>query len=452
MRLTLGVKRLGIMDAKPTAHFALILLILLAFPRPGHAGEALTLEQCIRLALQHNPTFAGERAALREAQASYLVARAGLLPKLSVSAYYNRLNADRLSPLGTAATPSALYTSDAFAGLTVSQLIFDGGHARAGTRAAAHGVAAGRAGVAASRAETVYQVTKAYFGVLEAKALTEVAQEATRRQRDFEQLTSEFFRAGKVTRLDVIRARAQTLDAERTQINAVEVERLAGAVLQEAIGLDARGPIAVAGTLPAHVEPPLPEADLMRAAAADNPDLRSAGQLVHQARENVRAARGVSYPALSLQGGYGREDRNVGGEAPLWTAGVFVNWPIFEGGAIRAGVDAADARLTQIEQARRALQIAVQVQVDQALAAWRTAIADVRAARSLVATDREAVHTAVGLYRAGMATALDVLTAQTDLTAAEGSEVQALTAYTAARAQMARVTGPVDITHQEPRP
>lgn len=91
--------------------FALIFLVLLAFPGPGSAVEPLTLEQCIKLALQYNPGLASERAALLEAQASYRVARAGLLPKLSANAYYDRLNADRLSPLGTAAIPSVLYTS-----------------------------------------------------------------------------------------------------------------------------------------------------------------------------------------------------------------------------------------------------------------------------------------------------------------------------------------------------
>lgn len=79
----------------------------------------------------------------------------------------------------------------------------------------------------------------------------------------------------------------------------------------------------------------------MRAAASRNPDLRRYGQQVRLARENMRAARSAYDPTLSLQGGYGREDRNVGGEAPLWTAGVFMSWPLFAGGAIDAQVDQA---------------------------------------------------------------------------------------------------------------
>lgn len=445
----------GCMDTGRTAHLtngaciALVLIVVIVFQEPGFADEPLSLDQCIALALARNPALAGEREALREARANYRAARAGLLPKLSASAYYNRLNADRLSPLGTAMTSSALYTSDAFAGLTASQLLFDGGRTRAGARAASSGIAASRAGVASSQAQTVYAVTQAYFGLLEAQALTQVAAEAARRQQDFERLTTAFFAAGKVTRLDVIRAQAQTLDAERTQVNASEVERLAGALLQQAIGLNARGAIRISGTLPGHVEQPLPETQLMEAAAAHNPDLHRYAHQLRQARENVQAARGENYPTFSLQGGYGYEDRNVGGQAPLWTAGLFVNWPLFEGGAIRAQVDQAHARLAQIAQAWRAAQIQVQVQVDQALAAWRTAVVDVKAARKLVQTDREAAHTAVGLYRAGKATALDVLTAQADLAAAQGSEVQALTAYAVARAEMVRVTGRADVAGKE---
>lgn len=92
------------------------------------------------------------------------------------------------------------------------------------------------------------------------------------------------------------------------------------------------------------------------------------------------------------------------------------------------------------------------MQVDQALAAWRTAITDVRSARKLVETCREATHTAVGLYRSSMATALDVVTAQASLTVARGSGVQALTAYAIARAAMVRVTRLASIASKESSP
>ena len=97
--------------------------------------------------------------------------------------------------------------------------------------------------------------------------------------------------------------------------------------------------------------------------------------------------------------------------------------------------------MTQAEEARRSLALDLSAQVYDALAAWRVALSDARAAARLVETGSEAVAAAEALYRSGKVTALDVLTAQSDLARAEGAKVSAATAYALARAQLARLTG-----------
>ena len=101
----------------------------------------------------------------------------------------------------------------------------------------------------------------------------------------------------------------------------------------------------------------------------------------------------------------------------------------------------AQARLTQAQETRRALELDIGTQVRDVLGAWRTALSDARAATRLVETDREALAAAETLYRAGKATALDVLSAQADLARAEGAQVTALADHAGAQARLARLTG-----------
>ncbi|MBP9085754.1 MAG: TolC family protein, partial [Kofleriaceae bacterium] len=171
------------------------------------APELLTLEQCIALAHAHNPGLTLEQARLYETEAEYQVARAGLLPKVSMSAYYNQLDPDRLSPVGVGLPGVTLFTGEAFANLRVRQLVFDGSTRQTRT-ATKLGVDAQRAGVATAQNETAYAVALAYTRLVAASSLVKVADEGLKRQAAFTTLTEGFFRVGKIPRLDLLKAQS----------------------------------------------------------------------------------------------------------------------------------------------------------------------------------------------------------------------------------------------------
>ncbi len=408
---------------------------------PGETREGLTLQQCLELALKKNPALAVQTAKSAEAESDYRAARAGLLPKLSATGYANYLDEDRLSPAGSALPGVSLFGREAYGGLIARQLLFDGGKTTASRRAAAHGAKLKQMDLDAARDETVYQVSRAFFQAVEARELVPVAEEALKRQQQFETLTADFLKAGKATRLDGLKAEAARLDAERIVFSARELETLAGVRLAQMIGLDSDVSIRPAGELPRDFAQPAGQTDLVQVTLEQNPDLKSAALQMKQAEESVRSARGSYLPEVSLLGSYGYRDRDVGGGAPEWTIGAVASWSLFDGGLISAQVNKAKARLAQAEQSRRALELEVLAQMREALSAWRIAHSDLQAALKLVETGRESVKTAETLYRAGKATALDVLTAQADLARAEGTLVQIATGYAVSRARLLRLTG-----------
>ena len=423
------------------------LLIMLGAAPPALAqepeGEALNLEQCVALALEHNPSVTVERERLQQAEEDAVVARAALLPKLSGSAYYNRLDPHRLNPAGFASstgTPPTLFVEEGFAGLRLRQLVIDGS-SWPSLRAASLGVEAQRSSVVMAQAETIFAVTLAHTRLVEAQNLVSVAQEAVKRQVAFEALTEALYTAGKISHLDKLKAELQRLDAERAVVAAREAAALAQALLRRAVGVATDRPVRASGELRQQLDPPPSEAEVLSSAVNGSPQLQRLAAQARQLDAAVWAARGLHFPEVSLQGAYGYRQRDVGGGAGEYSAGVFLDVPLFSGLATQAQVKRAQARRRELEANRQAVEDQLRVDAREALTSWRVAVESARFASKSLELNREAVAAATSLYESGEATALDVLTAQADLTRAEGTWVQALGDYAIAQARVSRVTG-----------
>lgn len=417
----------------------LLVLAAACLASPVAADQRLTLAQALDLALKENPNLGAASARSSEAEADYAIAAAGLLPRVAANASVSQFNEDRLGPLNSSS--SALYTRESFGGVTGRQLLFDGGKTTASKSAAQRGVEAGHMGFQATREETVYRVSQAFSRALDARDTVSVAASALKRQQAFEALTADFFKAGKTTRLDLLKAEAARLDAERVLANTRETEKMSVVALAQAIGLRPGLAFSIEGALPGRFEAPSPDDEMLHIATARNPDLQQAQAQVAQAEESLRSAQAARTPELALLGSYGYRERDIGGSAPEWIVGLAGTWTLYDGGALPAQSEKARARLSQAREAERSIDLEVQTLLKDALRAWRTALNDARASAKLVEANSESLKAAEVLYRSGKATALDVLTAQADLAQAEGDQVHAAANYAVARYAVARLVG-----------
>lgn len=296
-------------------------------------------------------------------------------------------------------------------------------------------------GLRTTREETIYRVSQAFSRALDARDSVRVAASTLDRQRGFEALAADFFKAGKTTRLDALKAEAARLDAERRLANAREAEKMALVTLAQAIGLSPDLAFSIQGELPTHFAEAPPDDEMYRVATANNPDIQQARIQVVQAEEGLRSAQAARKPELALLGAYGYRDRDIGGSAPEWTLGLAGTWTLYDGGTLTAQAEKARARLNQAREAQRVVDLGVQAQLKDALRAWRIALNDTRANAKLAEANQESLKAAEVLYRAGKATALDILTAQADLARTEGARVRAAADYAMARHAVARWIG-----------
>jgi outer membrane protein TolC len=161
--------------------------------------------------------------------------------------------------------------------------------------------------------------------------------------------------------------------------------------------------------------------------------------------EDIKAAHGGYKPSVQLFAGYGSRSsqfsddlsRDVSG----WHAGAQVNWDVFDGlltrGKVRQARAVRDRARTEIEDTTRQVEFEV-----------RTAYSTFVEAREVLESQRkvqeqaeEALRLANSRAEAGSGTQLDVLNAQTALTEARTTQIQALRDYLVARARLLRAIG-----------
>jgi outer membrane protein len=429
----------------------LVILVATGTAAPAKNYQALTLEDCLALAREHNPALGASREKIREMVADFDAARSKFFPRLTLLSYYQRLEPNRLSP-GGAATAQTLFGQEGLLSLTGKQLVFDGLKTYHNTRAAALGKKAQQQEVARTADDVTYQVTEAFYRLMEAKEDLKVAAEALKERQEFLELTEAFFQAGKITRVDAYKARSQMLEAEQGQVEAGNAVRLAKEILARTLGVEDKGTLDIRGRLSRDLTRPSDFNSLWAQAEAANPEIKRLNLELNQSQALIKAARGGFFPEVNLQGAVGMRGRDVGGRKEEYIAGVYLEYPFFEGGLTRAQVAKAASQYRQLQEKKRDILDALRVDL---MNGWKTqedGRKGVEAARQNVAASQEAYNSALALFRVGKATGLDVLTAEIELTRARLSLIRYQVAYEIGRAKVAQIIGTRSTEAAAPEP
>lgn len=412
------------------------------------AYQSLTLEDCLSLARQHNPVLSASREKVQELVADYQAARSKFFPRLVLSAYYDRQPPNRFGP-GGGATNQELFKREGVTAVTGKQIVFDGLKTYHNTEAAKHGTQAQKQEVQRTAEEVAFIVTEAFYRLIEAKENLRVAQEALQQRQEFGKLTGAFYKAGKVTNLDFVRAQSQVSEAEQAVVEAQNAVRLAQEILARTLGLNEQFQVDIRGKLPQEF---LAAADikvLWQEALKTNPEIKKLDLDIAQSQKLIKAARGSYFPEVSLQAGSDVRHRDLGGTKPEWIAGVFMEYPFFEGGVTKAQVSKASSQSLQLLEKKRDRLNGLKVDLTSAWKDQENARQGVATTRQTVATNEEAYASAQALYRHGKAIGLDVLQAQVDLTGSRFNLIRYAVAYEIGKARIKQIAGSSPL---EPQP
>jgi outer membrane protein len=423
----------------PLVAAALIIAQGGAMAAPEKDYQALSLEDCQAIARRQNPVLAASREKVQELVADYQAARSKFFPRLVLTSYYDRQPPNRFT--SGAPVHQDLFKREGYTDVLGKQIIFDGLKTYYNTQAAQTGTMSQKQEVQRTADELAFTVTQAFYQLIEAKENLRVAQEALEQRQEFGKLTGAFYKAGKVTNLDYVRAQSQVSEAEQAVVEGRNAVRLAKEILARTLGLKEQVQVDIKGKLPQEFAAAGELNSLWQEVQKNNPEIKKLNLDIAQSQTLIKAARGSYFPEVSLQAGSDVRHRDLGGTKPEWIAGVFMEYPFFEGGLTKAQVAKASSQYQQLLEKKRDRLNGLKVDLTTAWKDQENARQGVATTRQTVATNEEAYASAQALYRHGKAIGLDVLQAQVDLTSSRFNLIRYAVAYEIGQARIKQIIG-----------
>jgi outer membrane protein TolC len=414
----------------------------------GTAPQAgpLTLEEALRIAEQNAFSIKLQQSIVEQNRQRIAEARANMGPKVTISGSYTRFDKEGTSNFGgqsivTQPIDSKQVTANVSLPLDIA------GNLNRLVRAAREREEASRNTLRAAMNDVRLNTRQAYFNVLRTEGLVAVAQQSVVDAEEQLANARRLFEQQQIARVDVTRFETQVSQAQADLIAARNAHQLA----QQQFNLVLARPIETEVQLaPITDLPPVEVApdELVRTAEGQRPELRALNDTL-QALANIRRAQEAGMnPSLGFslqhQRPIGNAAANSGGPQTFGTLQLSI--PVFDSGLTRARVRAArqdeEQMRINIEQAK----LGISQEVRTALANLAGARARLQNAEAQVALAAEVLRLARVRQSAGAGAYIEVIDAETALTAARNALVSARYDYLSNYAQLQRAVGSDTLT------
>lgn len=440
---------------------ALLMAAVACFTTAAAAQEApaprnliLSLEDALRIASGESENIWVAEAGVERALGSGQLVRSQLFPQVSASVQYTRTLRSQFADIDFGGSGDGgegeevdlpfgrenQYTL----GLNLSQVVFDGGQIFAQRRAAEARLRSAQIEVRSARAQTLLDVTQAYFDAQLADSLVTIAQASLEQTEEILRQTQVAREVGDRSEFELLRARV----ARDNQLPVLIRRRTARSEsylrLKQLLNL----PPETGLTLTTGVEEEVPRF----AAAADtspgeiSPDERAP---VRQAAENVEAneaqlaqTRAQRLPSVSLTSRYAPVAfPETGLPEPDdfqedWSVTVSLSVPILTWGRLRANERIAEGNLSEAQA--RLVQTREAAALDTQLA--RNDLADAQATLAASTSTSEEARRAYSIaqlrFREGLASQIELADSRLLLEQADVNRAQALRDLQVARARL----------------
>lgn len=409
---------------------------------PARAQEpgGLTLARAVEIALARSPILRAGRQQVEAAQAGVERARAGFLPRLDlhesftradnpVFAFSSKLNQGRFTTedfdvrqLNDPPPVTNFQTT-----LALSQPLYAGGRTALGLERARLRQEAAAQGLDRRRQEVVFQVARAYYGVLLAGADVGVVEAALHAAEGNRDLARARFEAELTVESDALSAAVRLAALREEAILARNRLALAKAGLNDAMGRALDEPVEPADPL---IRRPARHADLEGLeglALRRRSDYRQLAVEARATDREIALARSEFLPTLSARASYDLNHLDLAANGQDgWFAGVVLTWNLFNGFGDRARMAEARARLEEVEALRAAMAGRVRLEVREARLGLRAAEERIEVAQKAVAQAETSLRIIRDRYQAGLTTIVDLLANEAALTRARGAVARAL--------------------------
>jgi outer membrane protein len=409
------------------------------------ASSTLTLDQAHAIALKNHPGIAAaDYRALAEGEV-YKQARSGLLPQVNLYGSIVQAESANTRILAGGLNNPSVFNRAAF-GAGLSQLITDFGRTYNLAASTKLQASAENQNARTTREQVLLDVDRSFFGVLQAQAVVNVAQQTVDTRQLLLDRVSILASNKLKSDLDVSFSRVALEDARLLLQQAHNNFDSALASLSAVLGYREQQHFNLVESNPVPVNSSDDVSALIGKALQDRPELASFRDQRDAALRLARSLRDARLPTISAG--------IVSGDAPSHDArlpdsytagGIQVSVPLFAGGLYQARQREAELRAKAAAESLRGLEDVVSRDVRIAWLNFNNARERLRTTQQLSRYAANAYQLAEARYKAGSSSIVELSQAQLALTSAQisetGSRYDVLIQQSALNYQIGALTG-----------
>jgi outer membrane protein TolC len=409
---------------------------------PSTLGARTTsLADAVATALRQNPDAMTSESVVRGAEADRAGVNGGFYPKVHVDANVSQWNGPfdiNFGGLAFEVRNAFTWTASATVTQPLTQLwsIYD--------QYKVQDLGVDVAGIKrqVTRREIAFQVAQAYYRLLEADRLAQVARTSVSQLEAQQREAQSLFDNGVIGKNDLLRAGLALASSKQREIQMRGNVVLARGQLATLMGEPPGTPLEAepfTGEPPGNDEPNVASAETR--AVAQRLEVRELDRTIDQADHGVAAAKKKLIPQVNAMGNYTHFSGSQFQQENAAFVGIFASWDVWDWGTTTSGISSANAKLDQARIARKKLDDQVRLEARQAFVNAETAREALAVAKTAVSQAEENFRIVTKKFEAAAATSFDVVDAEALLTQARGQVETGLYDLLIARAALARATG-----------
>ena len=404
--------------------------------------DSLTLDGTLRSVLDANPGITTLDELANAAAGRLAQTRTGLLPQITGTATYTRIDPVVKLPLG-GETFQLAPNNNYDAHLTAQYLLLDFGKSAATVNLAESQVQTARDNVAVARRDLAFSAAQVYYNVLFLRESIRVQDAQIASLQAHRNEMQKRVEGGVSTRFDVTTTDVRITQAQSTRIDLQNQLRNQQVQLARLLHRPAAADVPVKGRLAFEPQPVDVTAALARA-YENRPELKLSRDAETTATLQQRLVERSNLPSLGVGAQVGARNGylpNLTQIRPNTVGVVQLAVPIYDGNKNK------NQRVEALANARSAVartqdtQEQIRADVRQAANNLESGQARYDNAQQQIAQATDALTRARGRYRYGVGQNLDVLDAETQLAQARLARAQAMYSYTLGQYQLKRATG-----------
>jgi outer membrane protein TolC len=387
------------------------------------APEALTLEQCLSVALDQNPLLQSSQQLYQASLARIQQAKALAQPSLD---YDSDLQPGLLNFKGS---------GESYFGLS-QDLDFPGKRSLRG-KIAARESSEVLMDTELLKLDLVFQVREAFYGLLLAQEILKYAEQDLELARDYLNTADIKYQAGDVPRVEVLRGRVEVAKAENSVRAAANGVRLAKARLNFLLARKKYEPLEIAGEF-RRQSPDFTLDELREKALAVRPEIKRLGFSLD--KESLRKTLGyLSFlPDFSL----GVSRHRLSGEPTTWDFTLSARLPVFFWQPLKGEIAEAEANLNAFRKEREHIVNAIALEVEESYSLALMAGRQIELfEKEILAQAEEVYNMFLFSFQEGEIGGIELIEARRTLIEARKSYADALNNFNVALAALAKSVG-----------